>query len=83
MTYRSDPEAIRALVQPDRVHRDVYTDPAVFALEMEQLWSRTWVFVGHVSQIPAERDYFTTTIGLQQVMMVSQRDGSVRVIRDH
>ncbi len=82
MAYRSDPAAIRALVQPDRVHRDVYTDPAVFALEMEQLWSRTWVFVGHDSQIPAEGDYFTTTIGLQPVMMVRQRDGSVRVMRN-
>ncbi len=82
MTYHSDPASIRALVQPDRVHRDVYTDPDVFALEMEQLWANTWVFVGHDSQIPAEGDYFTTTVGLQPVMMVRQRDGSVRVMRN-
>jgi benzoate/toluate 1,2-dioxygenase alpha subunit len=78
----SQHRSIRDLVQPDRVHRDVYTSPEVFALEMEQLWSRTWVFVGHDSQIPAEGDYFTTTIGLQPVMMVRQRDGSVRVMRN-
>ena len=76
--YRS----IQDLVQPDRVHRDVYTSPEVFAREMEQLWSRTWVFVGHDSQIPAEGDYFTTNIGLQPAMMVRQRDGSVRVMRN-
>ena len=32
-SYRDDPEAIRALVQPDRVHRDLYIDPELFALE--------------------------------------------------
>ena len=77
-----DPASIRALVQPDRVHRDVYTSPEVFRREMDQLWARTWVFVGHDSQIPAEGDYYTTTIGLQPVMMVRQRDGSVRVMRN-
>ena len=65
MTYHTDPASIRALVQPDRVHRDVYTDPDVFAAEMEHLWANTWVFVGHDSQVPAEGDYFTTTVGLQ------------------
>ncbi len=73
---------LQDLVQPDRVHRDVYTSPDVFKQEMDQLWTRTWVFVGHDSQIPAEGDYYTTTIGLQPVMMVRQRDGSVRVMRN-
>ena len=80
--YRNNPDAIRALVQPDRIHRDVYTDPEIFQLEMEHLWSKTWVFVGHDSQIPGEGDYYTTQIGLQPVMMVRQRDGSVRVLRN-
>ncbi len=80
--YRNNPDAVRALVQPDRIHRDVYTDPEIFQLEMEHLWSKTWVFVGHDSQIPGEGDYYTTQIGLQPVMMVRQRDGSVRVLRN-
>ncbi len=75
-------KAVADLVQPDRVHRDVYTSPDVFQREMQQLWPRTWVFVGHDSQVPAEGDYFTTTTGLQPVMMVRQRDGSVRVMRN-
>ncbi len=39
--YRDDPQALLALVEDDRVHRDVYTDPEVFQLEMERLWSRS------------------------------------------
>ena len=30
--YRDDPQALAALVEPDRVHRDVYIDPEVFRL---------------------------------------------------
>ena len=41
--YRDDPEALGALIDADRVHRDVYTDPEIFQLEMERLWARTWV----------------------------------------
>jgi len=35
--YRDDPRALQALVQDDRVHRDLYIDPEVFQLEVERL----------------------------------------------
>ena len=53
------------LVEPDRVHRDVYADPEVFQLEMERLWSRTWIYVGHASQVPQPGDFFTADIAAQ------------------
>jgi phenylpropionate dioxygenase-like ring-hydroxylating dioxygenase large terminal subunit len=73
---------VDALVQPDRVHRDVYTDPALFDLEMQRLWARTWIFIGHDSQIPEAGDYYATQIGRQPVMMVRQNDGTVKVLRN-
>lgn len=78
--YRDDPQALRALVQDDQVHRDVYIDDELFALEMERLWSRTWVYVGHTSQVPNPGDYFTTDIAAQPVILVRHVDGSVRVL---
>ena len=50
---------IDQLVQPDRVHRSVYTDPAIFELEMEHIWEKTWVYCGHESQVPKTGDYHT------------------------
>src|SRR5437879_13480301 len=41
---------IARLVEPDRVHRAVYTDPHVFELEMERLFGRAWLLLGHESQ---------------------------------
>jgi phenylpropionate dioxygenase-like ring-hydroxylating dioxygenase large terminal subunit len=78
--YRNDPDALRALVRAAEVHRDVYTDPEVFALEMERLFARTWVYVGHDSQVPAAGDYYGTTIGAQPVLMVRHHDGAVHVL---
>jgi phenylpropionate dioxygenase-like ring-hydroxylating dioxygenase large terminal subunit len=80
--YREDAAALRALVRDDAVHRDVYTDPEVFRLEMERLWARTWIYVGHTSQAPAPGDYITCDIGTVPVLMIRQADGSVRVLRN-
>jgi benzoate/toluate 1,2-dioxygenase alpha subunit len=78
--YRDDPKAIECLVEPDRVHRDVYTDPEVFQLEMERLWPRTWIYVGHASQIPNAGDFITVDIAAKPVIMVRHTDRSIRVL---
>lgn len=78
--YQNDPDAVRALVRPTEVHRDVYVDPEVFALEMAHLFANTWVYVGHASQIPDPGDYVTTEIGRQPVLMSRHADGSIHVL---
>ena len=78
--YRDDPQALKRLIEPDRVHRDVYTHPEVFQLEMERLWSRAWIYVGHTSQVPAAGDYITLDIAAKPVIMVRHTDGSLRVL---
>ena len=40
--YPYSDEHIANLVQPTKVHRDVYTDPGVFEMEMERIWARAW-----------------------------------------
>ena len=79
MTRFADPAAVKALVRPEQVHRDVYTDPEVFRLEMKHLFANTWVYVGHASQIPEPGDYLTTEIGDQPVMASRHTDGSIHV----
>jgi phenylpropionate dioxygenase-like ring-hydroxylating dioxygenase large terminal subunit len=78
--YRDDPEALLHLVEDDRVHRDVYTDREVFALEMERLWPRSWVYVGHASQVPQAGDFITLDVAAKPLLMVRQADGGIRVM---
>jgi benzoate/toluate 1,2-dioxygenase subunit alpha len=79
-SYLGHPEAIRALVQPDRVHRDLYIDPEVFALEQEHFFANTWNYVGHASQLPQPGDYITNEIAGRPLIVVRHQDGSVRVL---
>jgi phenylpropionate dioxygenase-like ring-hydroxylating dioxygenase large terminal subunit len=78
--YRDDPRALLALVEEDRVHRDLYIDPEVFQLEMERLWSRAWIYVGHTSQVPQPGDFITLDVAAKPVIMVRHTDGAVRVL---
>src|SRR5882757_9855783 len=78
--YRGNVEAVRDLVLETEVHRDVYVAQDVFRLEMEHLFSNTWVYVGHDSQVPNAGDYFGTTIGTRPVLMVRHTDKSVHVL---
>lgn len=78
--YREDAGALAALVEPDQVHRDVYIDQEIFDLEMERLWARTWIYVGHASQIPAAGDYITVDIARRPLVMVRHTDGQIKVL---
>lgn len=68
------------LVQPDRVHRRVYTDPAIFEQEMRRIFRRTWIYVAHDSEIPNAGDFLTTSLGRQPVIVVRDDSGQVRVM---
>jgi phenylpropionate dioxygenase-like ring-hydroxylating dioxygenase large terminal subunit len=73
-------EHVRSLVQDERIHRDVYTDPAIFDLEMERIWGQAWIYVGHESQVPNAGDYVTTEIGREPVIMCRLKSGGVSVL---
>jgi phenylpropionate dioxygenase-like ring-hydroxylating dioxygenase large terminal subunit len=78
--FSDDAAAIAALIRPDQVHRDVYRDAGLFDLEMQRLWRRAWVYVGHSSQVPNAGDYYTTEIARQPVIMLRGSEGEVRVL---
>lgn len=71
---------LNRLVEPDRVHKSVYTDPAIFDLEMERIFERIWVYCGHESQVKAPGDYHAVQIGRQPMVMVRQADGRINVL---
>ncbi len=75
-----DANHVAQLVQADRVHRSVYTDAAIFDLEMERIFGRAWIYVGHASQVPNAGDYHQALIGRQSVFMIRDPDGAIHVL---
>ncbi|MGE8318615.1 MAG: aromatic ring-hydroxylating dioxygenase subunit alpha [Comamonas sp.] len=73
-------ETLAGMVRADSVHRSVYTDPRIFDLEMERIYGKAWIYVGHESQVPGTGDYHTTRLGDQDVVMVRAADKQVHVL---
>jgi phenylpropionate dioxygenase-like ring-hydroxylating dioxygenase large terminal subunit len=68
------------LIQTDRVHASMYSDPAVFRDELATLYGTSWVYVGHDSEVPAPGDFCRKMVGLQSVIMARHTDGTVHVM---
>ena len=73
-------QEIRSLVRPDKVHRLVYVDPSLFELEMERIFGRAWIYVGHESQVPKPYDFMATRIGREPVILSRDGEGAIHVI---
>ena len=56
------------------------TDPEIFNLEMERIFGRAWLLLGHDSQIRKPGDYFTAKMGKQGVIVSRGDDGGVHVL---
>ena len=68
------------LIQPDRVHGSLYTSDAVFEAELRNIWYRTWVYVGHESELPNRNDYVVKSIGPQSIIMTRDNDGKIHLL---
>lgn len=72
--------AISELVREDEVHRSVYTDPAIFELEMSRLFGRAWVYLAHESEIAEPGDFVVRHIGTHSVIITRAADGRVHAV---
>ncbi len=63
-----------------KCRRDIFTDPAIFDLEMKHIFEGNWVFLAHESQIAENDDYYTTHIGRQPIIITRDRTGVLNAV---
>jgi phenylpropionate dioxygenase-like ring-hydroxylating dioxygenase large terminal subunit len=68
------------LVQDDRAHRLIYTDPAIFDAEMTHIFGGTWTYLAHESEIPRANDFITRRMGLRPLIIVRDGAGQFRAL---
>ena len=55
-----------------------FTDPAIFAEELEKIFSSRWLCAGREDQIARPGAYFLRQIGLESIIVLRNRAGEVR-----
>ena len=45
------------------VSRDIFVSGSVYRQELDNIFPRSWLFVGHESQVPKPGDYFVSLHG--------------------
>jgi Rieske 2Fe-2S family protein len=64
------------------LERDFYTSQADYQIDLEMIWYRDWLFVGHDCEIRNPGQYLTVQVGEYPVIVVRDRDGGVRAFHN-
>jgi nitrite reductase/ring-hydroxylating ferredoxin subunit len=69
-----------AMVDEDRalIDRRIFSDPEVYAAEMERIFRRCWLLLGHESELVNNNDFFTTWMGEDPIIVARGADGNIR-----
>ena len=76
----TDHSEMLADVRRGMIPAHIYNDAEVFALEKERLFSRSWMFVAHESEVPAPGDYVVRHVLEDSFIIVRDEDGQVRAL---
>ncbi|MFE7327359.1 Rieske 2Fe-2S domain-containing protein [Streptomyces sp. NPDC057565] len=70
-------------MREDLVPAEIFNNDDVFRAEMERIFTRTWVFVAHESEIPKAGDFVQRRIGLDPVIVTRDGKGGVNVLSNY
>lgn len=68
------------LVDSDRVRTSMYRDSDIFEAEMDKIFGKTWVWVGHESEVPDKGSFKRSWVGLQPVIIARDRKKALHVM---
>ena len=66
-------------VENGTISRDIFVSGSIYQQELENIFSRSWLFVGHESQVPKPGDYFVSCMGEESVILCRDRADRLHV----
>lgn len=76
-------ERVETQLANDLVPVEIFNDEDIFRGEMERIFTRTWVFVAHESEIPKSGDFVQRRIGLDPVIVTRDGEGGINVLSNY
>jgi Rieske 2Fe-2S family protein len=62
--------------------RELYVGAEAYAADLEHIFHREWIFVGHDCEIASPGDYITAQIGLYPLIIIRGDDRSIRALHN-
>lgn len=57
-----------------------FNDQELHEMELQRIFARCWVYIGHESEIPNPGDFATRNIGRDPFILIRSDDGAIRVL---
>jgi len=75
------PSQLDALVDADQglISREIFTSAEIYAQELETVFARAWLLVGHESLVPEPGDFYLSRMGEESVILCRDRDRQIHV----
>ena len=61
------------------IDRKIFSNNRIYEAELEKVFTRAWLFVGHESQIPEQGDFFSSRMGEEPVILCRDFKNKIHV----
>ena len=62
------------------LQQDFYRDSEIYRRELDRLFLKSWLYAGHLSQIPETGDFFLYELGDESVIIIRSGENSVKAL---
>ena len=64
------------------LERDFYCSPEDYQVDLEMIWYRDWLFVGHDCEVSNPGNYLTVQVGEYPILVVRDREGALHAFHN-
>lgn len=62
------------------LQQNFYEDPDIYQEEINRIFMKSWLYVGHISQLPNQGDYFLYELDTESVIIIRDNTDTIRAL---